>query len=196
MIESSSSDSQSDASLVEGIDRTLLSRLDLSVEAQEYLIHRWLGEVQWFAKATRRSRQAFFWLSGISLVTSSSIALLAGITINSASELNRWTIAVLGLISAISTGLLTLFQAWPNWKRRSMTLERLKSEGRQFLVRTGDYKSYACHQDAFTDFVQRVEMIVGEHKMEFFSKSPDVSGRAISGTRRSNEHSEVSSGNS
>jgi hypothetical protein len=168
------------STLVEGIDTKVFAGLHLSTEAQEYLVNRWLGETHWFARATRRSRRIFFWLSGTSIVSSSLTALLAGVSINSTSELNRWILAVLGLVSALSTGLLALFQAWSNWKRRSTTLERLKSEGRQFLVRTGAYKSYLSHQDAFDAFVLKVEAIVAEHKTEFFSKEPESASRTAS----------------
>lgn len=106
--------------------------------------------------------------------------MLAGVSINSTSELNRWILAGLGLVSALSTGLLALFQSWSNWKRRSTTLERLKSEGRKFLVQTGVYKSHLSHQEAFDMFVLRVESIVAEHKTEFFSKEPAAGSKAAS----------------
>jgi len=165
------------STLVEGIDTKVLATLHLSIEAQEYLANRWLGEIRWFARATRRSRRIFFWLSGTSIVSSSLTALLAGVSINSSSELNRWILAALGLVSALATGLLALFQAWSNWKRRSTTLERLKSEGRQFLVRVGAYKSHLSHQEAFDAFVLRIESIVAEHKTEFFSKEPKAASK-------------------
>ena len=168
------------STIVEGIDTKIFCGLHLSIEAQEYLANRWLGEIRWFARATRRSRGIFFWLSGTSIVSSSLTALLAGVSINSTSELNRWILAVLGLVSALSTGLLALFQSWSNWKRRSTTLERLKSEGRQFLVRTGAYKSHLSHQEAFDAFMLRVESIVAEHKTEFFSKEPAAASEAAS----------------
>ena len=171
--------------LVEGIDAKIFGGLQLSPEAEEYLANRWLGEIRWFARATRRSRRIFFWLSGTSIVSSSLTALLAGVGINSTSELNRWILAVLGLVSALSTSLLALFQAWSNWKRRSTTLERLKSEGRQFMVRAGAYKSHVSYQDAFGAFVLKVEGIVAEHKTESFSKEPEAASRTASSGKTS-----------
>ena len=167
---------QTASPMLEGIDPIVFKNLQLPDEANEYLRNRWLREIFWFARATRRSRRIFFWLSGASIVSSSLTALLAGVSVNSTSELTRWVVALLGLVSAISTGLLALFQAWANWKRRSTTLERLKSEGRQFLVLTGEYAAYQTHQEAFVAFVPKIEAIIAEHKTEFFAKSPEVSG--------------------
>lgn len=158
--------------LVEGVDVRLFDGLALSAEANEYLRNRWLGEVRWFAASTRLSRRLYLWFSGLSLVSSSLTAMLAGISLNSNNEAIRWALAGLGLASALLTGFLALFQSWSNWKRRSTTLERLKSEGRQFLLRAGAYSVHLSHQEAFTAFVLRVEIIVAEHKTEFFSKEP------------------------
>ena len=144
----------------------------LDIPAREYVERRWLAEVKWFAAATRRSRRTYFSLSVTTLISSALTALLAGVSVSAQSEQLRWVIAFLGLISAISTGLLSLFQASPNWKRRSITLERLKSEGNQFFTRAGRYSSIAG-QECFGLFVGRIEDIIYAHKSEFFAKESE-----------------------
>jgi hypothetical protein len=79
----------------------------------------------------------------------------------------------MGVITAISTGLSSRFQDWENWKRRSMTLERLKSEGRMFLLLSGPYQKFSTLGDAFKTFASNLEAIVKEYKTEFFTKRPD-----------------------
>lgn len=146
----------------------------LSLEAREYVERRWLSEVNWFAKATRRSRRSYFALSVTTLVSSAFTALLAGFAAGAQSDELRWIVAILGLISAVATGLLTLFQASPNWKRRSMTLEQLVSEGNQYFTHAGRYASIALGRTDLAVFVERIEGIVYAHKSEFFAKDPEV----------------------
>ncbi len=158
-----------------GFDPSAFDGLHLSKQAHEYLFSRWLGEVRYFTRATRSSRRKFYALTLISICASSLAAVLAGASVVGSSEGTRFLIATLSLLTALSTALLALDQSWSNWKRRSMTLERLRSEGRLFLLQAGHYKAYQAHQDAFDAFALKVEAIVHEHKTEFFSKEPESS---------------------
>lgn len=146
----------------------------LSADAREYVERRWLTEVKWFTAAKRRSRRTYFALSITTLASSSLTALLAGAAVGTPSEPLRWAIALLGLTSAVSTGLLSLFQASLNWKRRSITSERLKSEGNQFFSHAGKYESVPEGRTEFAIFVESIEGIIYAHKNEFFAKDLEV----------------------
>jgi hypothetical protein len=157
-----------------GFDLSITTGFGLSKQAAEYLHNRWAGEVRWFRKATRRSRLLFFWLTGIAIVSSAITSLLAGVTVYSQDETYRWVVAIVSLITTVATGMGALFQTWANWKRRSLTLERLTSEARMFFVLSGGNKDYKDHSAAFPSFAERIEQIVREHKTEVFAESPKV----------------------
>jgi hypothetical protein len=162
------------AESLEGFDLSITSGLGLSKQAEEYLGKRWAGEIRWFRKATRRSRLLFFWLTGISIVSSAITSLLAGVTVYSRDETYRWVVAIISLVTTVATGMGALFQTWANWKRRSLTLERLTSEARMFFVLSGGNKDYKDHSAAFPSFAEKIEQIVREHKTEVFAEAPRV----------------------
>jgi hypothetical protein len=164
-----------DSESLDGFDLSIVSGLGLSKEAEEYLYYRWAGEMRWFTRATKRSRLLFFWFTGISIASSAITSLLAGVTINFDDERVRWAVALISLVTTLSTGFGALFQTWANWKRRSLTLERLKSEARMFFVLSGASKEYESHSAAFPKFAEKIEQIVREHKTEVFSEAPNVS---------------------
>lgn len=159
--------------VVEGIDATVIENPAFSQEQREYLRNRWLHEVSYFARATPRSRRLHFFVSIVAVASGALTACAAGLNVFFDDRLIRWLIAGMGVITAISTGLSTRFQDWENWKRRSMTLERLKSEGRMFLLLSGPYQKHTSLGEAFKIFVPNLEAIVKEHKEDFFTKRPD-----------------------
>lgn len=160
---------------IEGIDLSVIeddSSLDGS--QRENLRNRWQHEVRYFAQATRRSRRLHYWLGVVSIVSAAFTGILAAVGASADASAVRWAAAVAGFVAAISTGLLTFFSPWENWKLRSMTLEDLKSEGRMFLGLFGTYKEFPDHGSAFKLFAANVEEIVRRHKRTFFSKQPHV----------------------
>jgi hypothetical protein len=159
--------------IVEGIDVVVTEDPSFSPVQREYLRNRWLHEVSYFAKATRRSRRLHFFVSVVAVASGALTACAAGLNVFFDNQSIRWLIAGMGVITAISTGLSTRFQDWENWKRRSMTLERLKSEGRMFLLLSGPYQEFSSAGEAFKTFAQNLEGIVKEYKTEFFAKRPD-----------------------
>ncbi len=96
--------------IVEGIDVSVIENPAFSPEQQEYLRNRWLHEVRYFAKATRRSRRLHFFVSIVAVASGASTACAAGLNVFFDDRLIRWLIAGMGVITAISTGLSTRFQ--------------------------------------------------------------------------------------
>jgi hypothetical protein len=167
------STTETQAEVVEGIGVDIIKDTSFSSEQREYLRNRWLHEVRWFAKATRRSRRLYLAVSVVAVFSGALTACTAGLNVFFDDRSIRWLIAGLGVLTAISTGLSGRFQDWENWKRRSMTLERLKSEGRMFQLLAGRYKTFPTRGAAFSSFAENLERIVKEYKTEFFAKRPD-----------------------
>ncbi len=163
---------ETQAKVVEGIGVSVLNDPSLSLEQREYLQNRWLHELQWFAKATRRSRRLYVAGSIAAVISGALTACAAGLNVFFDESSIRWLLAGLSVISAVSTGLSSRFKDWDNWKRRSMTLERLRSEGRMFQVLVGRYSRFTTKGDAFKPFAEAVERIVKEYKEVFFARKP------------------------
>jgi len=161
------------AEVVEGIGVEVLHDASFSPEQREYLRNRWLHEVCWFAKATRRSRRLHLAVSMVAVFAGAITACTAGLSVFVDERSIRWLVAGLGVITAISAGLSSRFQYWDNWKRRSMTLERIKSEGRMFMLLAGRYKTFSTRGQAFRTFAETLERIVEQYKTEFFAKKPE-----------------------
>jgi len=167
------STTETQANVVEGIGVVGIQDASFSPEQREYLHNRWLHEVSFFARATRKSRKLYLVATMVAVFSGALTACASGLNVFLDERSIRWLIAGLGLITAISTSFSGKFQDWENWKRRSMTLERLKYEGRMFLLLAAHYRSFPNRGEAFKDFAQNVEQIVKEYKTEFFAKKAD-----------------------
>lgn len=160
------------AKIIEGIDASLIENKEYSEEQKEYLINRWLHEIEWFAKATRRSRKLYFFLSTASILSASLSAVISSASAFSDIEQLKWLTALLSIITFISIGLFGLYKPWDNWKRRSLVLERLKNEGRMFLADVGPYKNKMESDNSFELFFTEIQDIISSYKEGYFSKKP------------------------
>jgi len=157
---------------VEGIDKTLIESGSFSESQREFLNNRLMHEISWFAKATRRSRNIYFTLSVISIVTTSLTALVTTANALSEYKILEWIGAGLGLSASISIGFFALYQPWENWKRRSLVLENLKDECRRFLVNVEPYKEMSNKDESFEKLFNEVQSIIYGYKTGYFSKAP------------------------
>jgi hypothetical protein len=56
-------------------------------------------------------------------------------------------------------GLIGLFGLDKNYIMYGMTLEKLKSEGWQYIELAGIYEDFDSHEDAFSEFCKNIEHI-------------------------------------
>jgi hypothetical protein len=161
--------------LIEGIDARVFDEVCRTEKQREFLRNRWLHEVAYLAKVTRRSRMIYYGLSLLSLGAAVGTSFVAALSVSLAIDGVRWLTAALGLLTAVSTGLFGLFKPWENWERRSLALEQLKFEGRMFAIRGAHYKAIAEPDIAFNTFAEAVEKIVSDNKSRYFrSQRPSV----------------------
>ncbi len=160
------------ANIVEGIDSSLIENQKFSEELKEFLNNRWLPEVKWFARATRRSRKLYFLLGIASIISASLTSVVSSASALSDIDQLKWLGALLSFVTLISIGLFGLFKPWENWKLRSLILEQLKNEGRMFLASIGPYKNIESSSEAFELFFSEIQDIVSKYKTDYFGKKP------------------------
>jgi len=158
--------------IIEGIDKSLIESGSFSESQREFLNNRLMHEISWFARATRRSRNLYFSLSVVSILTTSLTALVTTANALSDSKIFEWIGAGLALSASISIGLFALYQPWENWKRRSLVLETLKDECRRFLVNVEPYKESSDKDEGFATLFNEVQSIICSYKTGYFSKAP------------------------
>lgn len=141
----------------------LIEVLELSKLQKHFLRSRWLEQVLWMG---RRSKKARNWYYGLRLTT-----IIGGIIVPVLISLNagdksldektiRWfTIGLSGIV-AVSSAVEEFFHYGDRWRHYRRTAESLKAQGWQFSQLSGFYKSHKSHQDAFPDFADRVETIL------------------------------------
>jgi Protein of unknown function (DUF4231) len=108
-------------------------------------------------------KRAYYTLSLLMIGLSASTAFVAALGISASSTEVRSMVAVLSLLTAITTGVIALLRPLENWTRRSVTLERIKFEGRMRALSAGPYRDLEPGE-AFRRFAENIERIVSEHK--------------------------------
>ena len=139
----------------------LIDGLELPEVRKHALRSRWLDQVLWMEGRTAR---ASFWHSILrvtALVGGILIPVLAGLSIEgSLANIPHYSIVVLGLVVAISTGLEELFQFGERWRHYRQTVETLKIEGWRFFQLSDPYRRYGDHAQAYPLFADRVEDVL------------------------------------
>lgn len=136
-------------------------------QQEEYLCQRWGNEIAWFAERTRKSRQLHFAISWVPILVGALTACFATIGVAADYPVFRYATAIFGLLTAVTTGIAGLYRPEESWVRRSMTLERLKYEGRMLNLSAGPYRGVE-RELAFKQFAEAIERIVSEHKNVVF----------------------------
>jgi hypothetical protein len=160
------------ANIIEGIDASLIENQKFSEAQKEFLTNRWLHEVSWFARATRRSRRLYFLLSVASIFSASLTSVVSSASALSEIDQLKSLVALLSIITLLSIGLFGLYKPGEYWRLRSLALERLKNEGRMFLASIGPYKNIENGDEAFELFFTEIQDIVSNYKTAYFSKKP------------------------
>lgn len=121
----------------------------------EYLEDRVEGQIAWYDQKSRLNKQGFVVLQIITLVAAASIPV---ISIFSGDMWPRVVVAVLGSATAVTTGIVSLYQFREHWIEYRTTAESLKHEKYMFHTKTGPYSG----DDAFSVLVERVEALVSQ----------------------------------
>ena len=121
----------------------------------EYIADRVEGQIAWYDRKASLNKRGFVILQIITLVASASIPVFS---IFSGDTWARLLVAVLGSATAVTTGIVSLYQFREHWIEYRTTAESLTHEKYMFQTKTGPYSG----DDAFPLLVERVEALVSQ----------------------------------
>jgi hypothetical protein len=122
----------------------------------DYIKDRVDGQIDWYDRKSGTNQRWFRWLRIVEIVAAASIPLLVGYA-DSMSEF-KVVVGILGLLIAVISGVLALYQFQENWTGYRTTCEALKQEKYLFLTKTQPYDQ----SDSFSLFVQRAENVISK----------------------------------
>lgn len=121
----------------------------------EYLKNRVENQIEWYDHKSAANKKGFIILQIITLLASASIPVFSIFSVNMWA---RVLIAILGSATAVTTGIVSLYQFREHWIEYRTTAESLKHEKYMFQTATGPYSA----EDAFTVFVEHIETLVSQ----------------------------------
>lgn len=122
---------------------------------EEYLEDRVEGLIAWYDEKSRLNKQGFVVFQIFTLIASAAIPVLS---LFWRDMWARLIVAVLGSATAVTTGIVALYQFREHWIEYRTTAESLKHEKYMFQTKTGPYSA----DDAFPMLVDRVEALASE----------------------------------
>lgn len=122
---------------------------------EEYLKDRVEDQIIWYDRKSGSNKMWFIILQITTLVASASVPVFA---IFSGDMWARVTVAILGSATAITTGIVSLYQFRKHWIEYRTTAESLKHEKYMYQTGTGPYVG----GDAFSVLVERVEILASQ----------------------------------
>ena len=122
---------------------------------EEYLRDRVDDQIDWYNKKSQANQKWYKWLRVIEIIAAASIPFVAGYMGNDI----LWpkvTAGSLGLIVAIITAIVGLYNFQEHWVEYRTTCESLKHEKFLYLTKTEPYNI----EDPFPLFVKRIESLI------------------------------------
>jgi len=145
----------------------VLQSLDLSDVEKEIIQTRYLSMLENFQKRARQYASLFF--VGHFIITVGSLFVPALLSIQNSSYATNhsefgsqiyWITFALSLLVTMCNGMITLFKVDKKYYFLNMTMERLRSEGWQYVGLTGRYAGNgSTHQNQFLTFTHHIEKI-------------------------------------
>ena len=135
---------------------------------------RYISELKHYLK--KRNTFSKFYNSSRFTVTFGSLIVPALLSIQNTDnillkDITYWSTWVLSLLVTTCNGLIGLFTLDKNYIMYGLTLEKLKSEGWQFIELSGIYENFKTHNEAFTIFCKNLESIKIKQVHQQYSES-------------------------
>ena len=134
-----------------------------SMTPEQYMAERVDDQLAWYGKKSTFNKNWHHRLQLLTLVAAASIPV---ISLSSAEFHVRILVAIIGSITAIAAGIVTLYQFKDLWVDYRATAEQLKYEKYQFLTGSAPYHE----NEAFSIFVNRVENIIVQENRSWQEK--------------------------
>lgn len=127
---------------------------------EEYLKNRVENQIAWYSRNSTWNKHWFIALQMMTLFASGAVPVFA---IFSGDMWVRVTVAILGSVTAIITGAVSLFRFREHWTEYRTTAETLKHEKYLYQTKTGPYTG----DEAFALLVERVEALVSQENSKW-----------------------------
>lgn len=138
---------------------------------EDYIAQRIDGQVAWYGERSRAAQYRFKALRIVEIVSAALIPLLAGFL--PAIPYGSLVVAILGVLVAVSAGLIGIGHYQELWLQYRMTSESLKNQKYLFLTRSMPYDN----DQAFALLVQGVETLIASGNRQW-SQQVRVPARA------------------
>jgi len=126
-----------------------------TMNTDDYLQSRVEDQIAWYDRKAQASKRGFIVCQIITLVASATVPV---VVIFSGAVWSRVVVAVLGSATAVTAGIVSLYQFREHWIEYRTTAESLKHEKYMFQTQTGPYSG----DDSFSLFVERIEALVSQ----------------------------------
>jgi len=131
------------------------------MDASEYLKSRVEDQISWYDKKSQWNQKLFKMLQATIIISASLIPLLIGYSTHG---LIKFAIGFLGSLTAILSGILSLFRFKEHWTEYRTTSETLKHEKYLYLTGKGPY----AVDDPFSILVERTETLISRENTKWY----------------------------
>ena len=144
----------------------LIDELTISALRKSFLKNRWLDQLLWLEGRAKREQNRYYRLKLIAIVGGTLVPAMVGFNGFQGTNDNRLQTAAayaafgISQTVAISVALEEFFAHGKKYLAYRNTAESLKSEGWQYFQLAGPYQQHETHEDAYTQFAQRIEQYI------------------------------------
>ena len=180
----------------EELERVLIG-LDLSYVQKQIILSRYINIMEHLQKRVRTYSRVFY--IGHVIITVGSLFVPALLSIQNSSTLGSnfsvniyWATFIISLLVTTFNGILTLFKIDKKYYFLNTTLERLRTEGWQYMGLTGRYSGHLTqqqlptHQNQFVFFTHQIEKIKMKQIEEEYYKSDEKTQTPSPGSHTNN----------
>jgi hypothetical protein len=141
----------------------VIDALELEPLQKAYLKSRWLEQVMWLESRASSMRDWHRRLRIGAILAGAIVPILITMNFDENKTVDKWLkVVTVGISAAVTVaGAVEEFsQFGEKWFRYRRAAEVLKSQGWQFMQRSGAYREFTNHRLAFPMFAEQVEGII------------------------------------
>lgn len=124
--------------------------------AEEYISERLDDQISWYSTKGAQNQKRYKWLRIIEIISAALIPFIAGM--GDKVSFGNWIVGILGMIVAVTAGLITLHKNHELWIQYRTTCENLKHEKYLYITSTNPYNN----DTSFNELVSRVEGLISK----------------------------------
>jgi hypothetical protein len=142
----------------------LIGAVELDNMQKAFLRARWLSDLQWQDRTAKKFQRLHYTFRLLAIVGGVIVPALVGLnpTEDFWHARVRVLTFVLSLLVAIAVSVEGFFRFGDRWRHYRRNAELLKSEGWMFFQKSGRYRNYKSHGEAYPEFAEQVEGMLRE----------------------------------